>query len=274
MSLMENLRRKAATRLLVGGHRGHCPGFVPGEGRPAFVAGDVPTGADLSACPVRENTVENFSLVKDAGLSHIEVDVQLTADGEAVIYHDLDLCARSPLTGPVRDFTLTQLKDAFPINTLDETLAWCAAADMPVALEMKCVLLDMHQTMPILASRVAEALRRHRLFEMSFVLSTDHASLARVKALEPETNLALIVPHVPWNPVRLMEEMDALIYLCFEENLCLDLVRALQGAGYYVDGSVVNGAYRLSRAIALGVDMIESDCPAHTMAQYRRLTQA
>ncbi len=274
MNVIENMRRKAATKLLIGGHRGHCPGFLPGEGAPASVQGDVPTLGDLAACTVRENTVANFALLRDVGLSHIEVDVQLTADDEAVIYHDLDLAARSPLSGTIRNHTLAQLKDAFPIDTLDEVLDWCAGADMPVALELKCVLLDMHQTMPLLACRIVEALQRHRLFEMSFVLSTNHASLAHIKALAPKTNLAPIVPHVPHNPLRLMEELDASIYLCFQENLCPDLVASLQKNGYFVDGSVVNGSHRLSRAIALGVDMIESDCPLHTMAQYRRLTRA
>lgn len=273
MSIIENLRRKAATRLMVGGHRGHCPGFVPPEGaRPSDVSGDVPDLRQLSACPVRENTVANFELIRGAGLSHIEVDVQLTADGEPVVYHDIDLAKRSPLAGAVRDHTLKALKDAFAIDTLDEVLAWCAAADMPVALELKCVLLDMGETMPALVKRLADALLRHRMFEMSFVLSTDHRSLADLKRRAPEANLALIVPHVPADPVRLMRDMDALIYLCFIENLSPGLVRAVQEAGFFVDGSVVNGEYRLRRALALGVDLIESDCPAHTMARCRGLT--
>ncbi len=272
MSVIDHMRRKAATRLMVGGHRGHCAGFVPAEGeRPQSVAGDTPGRAALQESPVRENTVENFALLKGSGVSHIEVDVQLTADGEAVVYHDIDLAARSPLKGRIRDHRLSALKDAFPINTLDEVLAWCAAEDMPVGLEVKCVLIDMADTMPSLARRIADALSRHRMLEMSFVLSTDHRTLWDIKRRASDANLALIVPHVPRDPVGLMRDMDALIYLCFLENLCPPLVKAVQEAGYYVDGSVVNGAYRMQRALDLGVDMIESDCPAYTMEQYRRL---
>ncbi len=273
MSLIENMRRKAATPLLIGGHRGHCPGFIPEKGvRPTSVVGDTPKAADLAAAPFRENTLANYEQVRGAGLSHIEVDIQLTADDEVVVYHDIDLSARSPLSGCVRNHTLAQLKAAFPIDTLDETLAWCAKADMPIGVEIKCVLVDMAETMSLLARRLADALTRHRMFEMSFVLSTDHRTMAQLKSVAPETNLALIVPHVPHDPVRLMRDMDALIYLCFLENLCPDLVRAVQKAGYFVDGSVVNGAYRLERALSLGVDMIESDCPAHTMNVYRSIT--
>ncbi len=273
MSLIDNMRRKAATNLLIGGHRGHCPGFVPVEGtRPASVFGDTPKASDLAAAPVRENTLANFERVRDAGLSHIEVDVQLTADDEVAIYHDIDLSARSPLLGCIRNYTLAQLKDAFPINTLDEALAWCAAADMPIGVEIKCVLIDMAKTMPLLVRRLADAFTRHRVFEMSFVLSTDYRSMAELKRLAPETNLALIVPHVPHDPVGLMRDMDALIYLCFLENLSPDLVQAVQNAGYFVDGSVVNGGYRLERALSLGVDMIESDCPTHVINLYRSIT--
>lgn len=275
MSIIENMRRKAATQLMIGGHRGHCAGFVPEEGSaPRSAAGDGPPRAQLAACPVRENTIANFECVKNMGLSHIEVDLQLTSDDEVVVYHDIELSQRSPLPGRVREHTLAALKDAFDINTLDEVLAWCAAADMPVALELKCIPIDMYETMPVLVGRLADSLERHRMADMSFVLSTDHASLALLKRLIPKANLAPIVPHVPKNPVGLMRELDALIYLCFAENLYPDLVRTIQTAGYYVDGSVINGTHRLKRALWLGVDMIESDCPANIMEQYRRITKA
>lgn len=271
MSLIANMRRKAGTGLLVGGHRGHCPGFRPESGLyPGGAGADAPSAAQLAACDVRENTIQNFERVKDIGLSHIEVDVQLTADGEVVVYHDMDLAARSPLAGPVRVHKLQQLRDAFTINTLDEVLAWCASADMPAAIELKCVPMDMADTMPLLVERVADAIRAHRFFEMSFVLSIDHKSLYDLKRISPHVNLAPIVPHVPHDPVALMRQLEALIYLSYLENLSPNIIRAVQGAGCFVDGSVVNGAYRLQKALALGVDMIESDCPAVVMELYRR----
>ena len=67
---------------------------------------------------------ENFAEVAELGLSHIEIDVQLSKDQVAMVYHDLDLSERSPLPGRVADYTAAELKAAFSINTLDECLAW------------------------------------------------------------------------------------------------------------------------------------------------------
>ena len=55
MTLFEEIAQSRGKRLLVGGHRGHLS-------------------------QVRENTLENFAEVAELGLSHIEIDVQLSKD--------------------------------------------------------------------------------------------------------------------------------------------------------------------------------------------------
>lgn len=246
MTFLETIAAGAGKRLLVGGHRGHLS-------------------------EVRENTLANFAQVLGSGVDYIEIDVQLTADGQAVIYHDLDLGQRSPLSGRVRDYTVAQLKAAFELNTLDEALDWCGEHGMGVLLEIKSRELDMHDTMPLLAHRIVEALRRRDFFDMCVVFGTDHATLKRITTLEPRVRLALIVPHVPHDPVGLMRDMGAMIYLCFLDNLSAGLVEVLHDAGYLVDGSVVNTRERLETALELKVDMIESDHPELILAFYREL---
>ena len=53
-------------KLVIGGHRGH-------------------------KSEIRENTIANFEQIKKMDISYIEIDVQLTKDEQAVIYHDFDL---------------------------------------------------------------------------------------------------------------------------------------------------------------------------------------
>lgn len=247
MTFMETIAADAGKRLLIGGHRGHLS-------------------------EVRENTVENFAEVLGCGIDYIEIDVQLTADDQVVIYHDLDLGQRSPLPGKVRDYTVAQLKAAFEINTLDEAVSWCKEHGMAVLLEIKSRELEMHNTMPTLAQRIVECLRKYDFFDMCIVFGTDHATLKRITTLEPRVKLALIVPHVPHDPAGLMRDMDAMIYLCFLDNLSVELVEELHKAGYLVDGSVVNTKERLEAALALNVDMIESDHPEMILEFYRELT--
>lgn len=246
MSLFESLRQNPE-QLLIGGHQGHAS--------PQW----------------RPNTIENFDRLKGCGLSHIEVDLQLTKDREIVVYHDIDLGQKSPLAGSVANYTVSQLKDAFEINTLDEVLYWCEKNNLPAALEIKCHLLSMAATMPILAVRLAELLNHHRFGEFGFVFGTDYATLHQVKQLAPETALGLIVPFVPVNPLALMEELEASVYLCYIDNLSTQLVEGLHRGGYYVDGSVINTEDRLRQALALGVDIIESDYPLEMIETYRSI---
>ncbi len=61
--------------------------------------------------------------------------------------------------------------------------------------------------------------------------------------------------------VKLMKEMEAVVYLNYVEQLSPNLVNELHEAGYLVDGSVINTKERLAIAQKLGVDLIESDHP-------------
>lgn len=58
-----------------------------------------------------------------------------------------------------------------------------------------------------------------------------------IKDMEPRTPIGLIVPFIPADPVKLMREMDAIIYLVYLDSLSPEIVRSLHEAGYYVDGS-------------------------------------
>ena len=91
-----------------------------------------------------------------------------------------------------------------------------------------------------------------------------------MKRLAPETVLGLIVPFVPRNPLRLMDEMQAAIYLCYIDNLSSELIAALHRGGYYVDGSLINSEERLQLAMELKVDLIETDDPVKMIELYRR----
>ena len=247
MTLIEKLYASHGKQLMIGGHRGH-----------------------LSA--VRENTIANFEKVLPSGVPYIEIDVQLTRDDQAVIYHDMRLEDRSPLNGFIRDYTVEELKAAFELNTLEEAICWCKENGMPILLEIKSCELLMHDTRPMLAERIVEVLRKYDFFEDCVVFGIDHRTLKRIKTMEPRVHLALIVPHVPHDPVALMKEMEAEIYLCFQTNLSRPLVKELQEAGFLVDGSVVNTRQQLETALVLGVDMIESDHPFEMLALYQEIT--
>ena len=74
---------------------------------------------------------------------------------------------------------------------------------------------------------------------------------------------------MPWCPKCKNEYIEG-ITTCADCGV--ELVEELHKAGYLVDGSVVNTKERLEAALALNVDMIESDHPEMILEFYRELT--
>jgi len=57
-----------------------------------------------------ENTIPAFQAAADLGIEYLELDVQCTADGQAVVFHDETIDRVSGGHGKVADYTLTELK--------------------------------------------------------------------------------------------------------------------------------------------------------------------
>lgn len=102
------------------------------------------SAAGSSAGTVPENTVAAFEAAIGAGFA-IELDVQLSADDQAVVYHDRDLFRLCGSPDPVRSRTVDQLRD-YRISGTDqyppslvETLDYIDGR-VPVLVEIKAGL--------------------------------------------------------------------------------------------------------------------------------------
>ena len=95
-----------------------------------------------------ENTLEAFALAMDIGADGIELDVQMTKDGEVVVIHDETINRVSDGKGRVKDYTLVQLREFsfdnhmecyghVSIPTLKEVLELVRPSKMDVNIELK-----------------------------------------------------------------------------------------------------------------------------------------
>ena len=75
-----------------------------------------------ASAELRENTLPAFERAIAVGADFVELDVQATADGALVVFHDLDLDRLTPLSGPLRRRSAAELRE-HGIPTLDEVLA-------------------------------------------------------------------------------------------------------------------------------------------------------
>ncbi len=98
-------------------------------------------GLHDAAAGIVENTSSAFSAAI-AGNYAIECDLQLSADGEAVVFHDATLERLMQASGPLASFTAAQLRQMTPrtgsdrIVTLDE-LCELVAGRVTLLLELK-----------------------------------------------------------------------------------------------------------------------------------------
>ena len=166
-----------------------------------------------------ENTVDAFQLAADMGADGVELDVQMTRDGELVVAHDEIIDRVSDGTGLIADLTLQELRK-FRFNrthpeyaearipTLGEVFELLRPTGLDINIELKNSLIDY----PGLEKRVIDLAAK--TFDLRRVIfsSFNHASMLRVKAIDPQLVCGLLYEASliePWEyAVRL--GMDAL----------------------------------------------------------------
>ena len=158
-----------------------------------------------------ENTMLAFRKAVEVGCDGIELDVQLTKDGQVVIIHDETLDRTTNAKGFVKDYTLAELQtvDAGAIKdgkwgfqgipTFEEYCQWMTTVDITTNVEMKTSIIYY----PHLEEKCIEIIRRYHLEDRILISSFNHMSLVKCKELAPEI------------PVGALVEREGLMYAGF-----------------------------------------------------------
>ncbi len=156
-----------------------------------------------------ENTMKAFKEAENANADGIELDIQLSKDGEVVVIHDEKLNRTTSGKGYVKDFTLQELKklDAgilFPdlkekqtIPTLEEVLAWLTTNTLTCNIELKNGVFR-YQGME---EKVIQLIRDYSLSTRVVFSSFNHYSIVHCYRLAPEIEIAPLLSeglYMPW----------------------------------------------------------------------------
>jgi len=215
-----------------------------------------------------ENTFASFDLAIQQGVQAIELDVHLTADNEVVVIHDPVLDRTTNGQGMVGEKTLAELKTldvgrhfgaqfaGQRIPTLGETLAWARG---------RCVL-DIEikggpWPYPGIEEKVVRLIRQHDVTDQTIVISFDHPTVARVKALAPEIATGTLWSCRPMDPVAVAQAAGANAILPFWAYCDADTVERAHAAGLSVHPWATSEPRVIERLIGLGVDSICSNHP-------------
>jgi glycerophosphoryl diester phosphodiesterase len=221
-----------------------------------------------------ENTLPAFELAVAQGAEGIEFDVQLTADGCAVVIHDETVERTTDGNGPVRGFTLVQLQGldasagmaAFAgvrIPTLADTLALLAPTGLVLNIELK----NSVENYPGLEEQVLAAVAAHGIADRVVLSTFNHYSLKKLQALGATSELGMLYTDPLYKPWRYAVRLGvAAIHPPARLVLGRGYVRRSHQAGLAVRPWVVNSERRLARMFRLGVDAVFTDVPGFALA--------
>lgn len=209
-----------------------------------------------------ENTLAALRQAIVDGADMAEVDVQLTADGELVLLHDLDLLRVAGDPRCLADLTYQQIRQlevgrwfgpAFagePVPRLVDAIA-LVRGRLRLNLELKASWAD-----PRLARSVVALLTQCQFEAGCLITSFDPDLLRQVRGLAPQLELGLIIEAVPssWDSQLSLYSIDQAI-------ATPALIRQIQSRRQAVHVWTVNQPADMLRLRQHSVDSIITDHP-------------
>lgn len=147
-----------------------------------------------------ENTMQAFQGAVEAGCDGIELDIQLTKDGEPVVIHDENLKRTAGRPGFVKDFTLQELRkfdagNGFegkygfqPIPTLREYFEYIRDKDVFTNIELKNSVFSYDG----MEEKTIDLIRQFGITDKVLFSSFNHFSMMKCKRLSPSSKCACL----------------------------------------------------------------------------------
>lgn len=219
-----------------------------------------------------ENTMAAFEAACAIGADGIELDVQMTKDGEIVVIHDERIDRTTNGIGFVKDFQYKQLKlyDAGSwfqrkysrqtIPSLFEVLDLIKASssEMKINIELKNDVLPYEG----LEEKVLECVQRSSMMNPVIFSSFNFQSIGKIRELDRDIQTALLFEGIPSDIMGDAWKFRADALHC-EASFALSAAgRRTADAGYPLRVFTVNQIERLEDLKKAGVSAIISDYPS------------
>jgi glycerophosphoryl diester phosphodiesterase len=240
-----------------------------------------------SAC-APENTLPAFSRALELGANEVELDAQLSRDGEPVLFHDDTLERKTGARGRVRDH------DAAALGALDigrwfdrrhpqagRRFAGTGLATLDEAFAAVGARLTWHVELksdePELVERVLAIVRRHGLAERVALTSFQLVRLEQAHARAPTIPLCWLLRRGAREGTPDLPSIERAAVAGFRQvgvavpDLDEGLVRAAHARGLEIRAWRVRSDGDVRRVFELGADGLTSDWPDRTRAELTRL---
>lgn len=218
-----------------------------------------------------ENTMLAFQKVAEETVADgIELDIQLTKDGEIVIMHDEMLDRTTNGSGWLKDHTLEELKmlsvgvnvkGFFPrqtIPTLREYFTWLKTTKLITNIELKTSYFEYEGIEEKLIAMVKEFGLEDQIWYSSF----NHYTVARIKKLMPEAKCGLLTDTWLMNigeyaASQGAASVNARTYFCAKEGVAAEL----HAHNIALQAWTPNDAEMMQELVDAGVDVLITNYP-------------
>jgi glycerophosphoryl diester phosphodiesterase len=203
-----------------------------------------------------ENTLRSIRTALAMGVAAVEIDVQLTKDGELAVIHDGTVDRTTNGKGAVKDFTLAELKgldagQGEAIPSLAEVVA-AVAGRAHLVIELK------H---PEAAPALLKFFQARDIFAEAHVISFWHPALRALREEEPRLRTGVLLVGCPADPVGLARAAGAEALVLHYGYVVPDLVAAAHAAGLLVYIWNIDDVETVKPYLAMNLDGIGSNRP-------------
>ncbi len=174
-----------------------------------------------------ENSLSAVESAIEMGVGHVEVDVQITKDGVAVLNHDLNLLRMAGVPDRVKDLTYDELQEleigsAFSeefagekIPKLEDALALAKEAEINLFLDLK-----PDGTVEELAREVARLIEEYEMEENVYAMAFEYEMLQEIRRINDEVQVGQLM----FTAVGNVSNLDVDFYTIHQTMLSSDFV--------------------------------------------------
>lgn len=218
-----------------------------------------------------ENTLLAFKMACETpGCYGIELDVQLTKDGECVIIHDEELdrtCHNG--TGFIKDYTYEEIKN-FDVSfiyaeqygpqgipTLSEYFELVKNYDIVTNIELKTGVFEY----PGIEQKVWDIIKAYNMEEKVIISSFNHFTVKRMKEIAPEVKCGLLTESWMFDAGKYTKAANMECFHPCWNSLNEESVAEIKANGIEINTWTVNEEEDIRLMVSLGIDGIIGNYP-------------
>ncbi|QWC21613.1 glycerophosphodiester phosphodiesterase [Bacillus haikouensis] len=217
-----------------------------------------------------ENTMDAFLEAERVGADGIELDVQLTRDGEIVVIHDETVDRTTNGKGFIKDYSLKDLRKLHAhytfkkkffhkqkIPTLNEVFDWMQHNDLVCNIELKNSIMDYEG----MEEKVIQMINKYGYSDRVIISSFNHYSIVACKRLDASIEIAPLYStglYMPWVYAR---SLGADAIHPNQKVASDEIIAESMKNGVSVRPYTVNKAHQLKRLSSIGCSAIVTDYP-------------